>query len=417
MPTMNETSTITLPECHNILALLLLSLNTPSVSSSSTTQEEEMIKKEKKRQCSHRTRCKTAEQSRSSSTRSRQRDKPHTQDTPSKKERRVSHQKRKTDKTSPPPASAQTQTIHPREESHPKETKQKKEKPHDTFPPHQPQHPATPADTDPHPIILFSTHLRAPVLIISATAHTLNYTLLTTPCPHTACRHCAHHPCLHSCPQLYPFLSRSCYRSPSSTCAPLPDGRYGPPPPGYHMLTCILLLSQCYLHTVHMSVCTTVLTLLQHPDYRLGFSHCAHHSQSSSPSTCHPGRLRYHQSLTRVHSHSLPVPPPLPLADARSQGGSTVGRSRSLACGPVVRLSLVVPLAGESPLADARLPPHPNGHLLLAKRSPTHHAPLLCQHLPCTHTCQHSCSHACYQFCPHHAYSTSSNPASITLRA
>ena len=126
MPTMNETSTITLPECHNILALLLLSLNTPSVSSSSTTQEEEMIKKEKKRQCSHRTRCKTAEQSRSSSTRSRQRDKPHTQDTPSKKERRVSHQKRKTDKTSLPPASAQTQTIHPREESHPKETKQKK---------------------------------------------------------------------------------------------------------------------------------------------------------------------------------------------------------------------------------------------------------------------------------------------------
>ena len=126
MPTMNETSTITLPECHNILALLLLSLNTPSVSSSSTTQEEEMIKKEKKRQCSHRTRCKTAEQSRSSSTRSRQRDKPHTQDTPSKKERRVSHQKRKTDKTSLPPASAQTQTIHPREESHPKETKQKR---------------------------------------------------------------------------------------------------------------------------------------------------------------------------------------------------------------------------------------------------------------------------------------------------
>lgn len=206
---------------------------------------------------------------------------------------------------------------------------------------------------------------------ISATAHTLNYTLLTTPCPHTACRHCTHHlfyhpsplyhhPCLHSCPQLYPFLSRSRYRSPS-TCAPLPDGRYGPPPPGYHMLTCILLLSHCYLHTVHMSVCTTVLTLLQHPDYRLGFSPCAHHDLSFSPSVCHPGHLRYHQSLTRVHSHSLPVPPPLPLADARSQGGSTVGRSRSLACVTAVRLSLMVPLAGESPLADARLPPHPNG--------------------------------------------------------
>lgn len=130
------------------------------------------------------------------------------------------------------------------------------------------------------------------------------------------------------------------------------------------------LLSHCCLHTVHMSVCTTVLTLLSSCRH-FGFSHCAHHSPSSLPSTCHPGCLRYHQSLTRVHSHSLPVTPPLPLADARSQGGSTVGRSRSLACGPGVRLSLVVPLA------DARLPPHPNGHLLLAKRSPTHHAPLL----------------------------------------
>lgn len=138
------------------------------------------------------------------------------------------------------------------------------------------------------------------------------------------------------------------------------------------MLTCTLLLSHCYLHTVHMSVCTTVLTLLQHPDYRLGFSPCAHHSPSFSPSVCHPSHLRYHQSLTRVHSHSLPVPPPLPLADARSQGGSTVGRSRSLAPVPGVRLFFMVPLAGESPLADARLPPHPNGHLLLAKRSTTH---------------------------------------------
>jgi len=128
----------------------------------------------------------------------------------------------------------------------PQRDKNKKEKPHDTFPPHQPQHPATPADTDPHPIILFFTHLRAPVLIISATAHTLNYTLLTTPCPHTACRHCTHHlfyhpsplyhhPCLHPCPQLHLCLSRSRYRSPS-TCVPLPDGRYGPPPPGYHCL-------------------------------------------------------------------------------------------------------------------------------------------------------------------------------------
>ena len=53
MPTKNETSTITLPEYHNLLALLLLNLNTPPVSSSSTTQEEEMIKKRKKRDNAH----------------------------------------------------------------------------------------------------------------------------------------------------------------------------------------------------------------------------------------------------------------------------------------------------------------------------------------------------------------------------
>lgn len=224
----------------------------------------------------------------------------------------------------------------------------KKEKPHDTFPPHQPQHPATPADTQtriqslPHTSFLHPCHHPSlhPIRILS--------TLLTTPCYHSLPTYrpplLYHHLCLDymslpyhrlpaPCTQLYPCLSRSRYRS-TSTCVPLPDGRYGPPPPGYHMLTCILLLSHCYLHTVHMSVCTTVLTLLQHPAYRLGFSPCAHHSPSFSPFMCHPGHLRYHQSLTRVHSHSLPVPPPLPLADARSpQGGSTVGRSRSLACG------------------------------------------------------------------------------------
>ena len=171
------------------------------------------------------------------------------------------------------------------------------------------------------------------------------------------------------CPQLHLCLSRSRYRSPS-TCVPLPDGRYGPPPPGYHCLPVPLparLLSTYCSHAC-LHYCAR---LLQHHDYRLGFSPCAHHNLSFSPSVCHPGHLRYHQSLTRVHSHSLPVPPPLPLADARSQGGSTVGRSRSLACVSGVRLFFMVPLAGESPLADARLPPHPNGHLLLAKRSPT----------------------------------------------
>lgn len=162
-----------------------------------------------------------------------------------------------------------------------------------------------------------------------------------------------------------------------NTVVPLPVGRYAMPPPAIYHAHLYHYQPDCCLHAVHMSVCTTVLTLLQHHAYCLGFSHFAHHWPSSSPSVCHPGCLRYHQSLTRVHSHSLPVPPPLPLAGARSQGGSTVGRSRSLACVTAVRLSCVVPLAGESPLADARLPPHPNGHLLLAKRSPTHHAPLL----------------------------------------
>ena len=97
-----------------------------------------------------------------------------------KKERRVSHQKRKTDKTSLPPASAQTQTIHPREEPHPKK---KKEKPHDTFPPHQPasprdpsrhrptsNHPLLPIPTPPpssslHPIHIPSTRLLTPATI------------------------------------------------------------------------------------------------------------------------------------------------------------------------------------------------------------------------------------------------------------
>ena len=242
----------------------------------------------------------------------------------------MSHQKRKTDKTSLPPASTQTQTTHLREESHPKETKRKKKNhtTHSRLTNHSTPRPQPDTQTRiqslPHTSFLHPCHKPSlhPTHILSTHLLTFAHTPTPTVPP----------PCLHPCSQLYPCLSRSRYRSPS-TCVPLPDGRYGPPPPGYHMLTCILLLSHCYLHTVHMSVCTTVLTLLQHPDYRLGFSPCAHHSPSFSPSVCHPSHLRYHQSLTRVHSHSLPVPPPLPLADARSQGGSTVGRSRSLACG------------------------------------------------------------------------------------
>lgn len=180
MPTMNETSTITLPEYHNLLALLLLNLNTPPVSSSSTTQEEEMIKK-KKRDNAH-----IEPGARQQNRASRQVPDPDketdlTHKTRYQKERDECHiKKRKTDKTSLPPASTQTQTIHPREESHPKK---KKEKPHDTFPPHQPasprdpsrhrptsNHPLLPIPTPPpssslHPIRIPSTRLLTPATI------------------------------------------------------------------------------------------------------------------------------------------------------------------------------------------------------------------------------------------------------------
>ena len=133
----------------------------------------------------------------------------------------------------------------------------------------------------------------------------------------------------------------------------------------------------CCLHTVHMSVCTTVLTHLVIMLNVLGsapvlttiyLSHllcvtpvtCA----TTSPlreSTLTPCRFHHpYRSLTLAHRVVPPLVVPVP----------------SLAVSGV-RLSFMVPLAGESPLADARLPPHPNGHLLLADRSPTHHAPLL----------------------------------------
>ena len=300
------------------------------------------------------------------------------------KERRVSHQKKKDRQNQSTTTSTQTQTTCMREESHPKETKRKK-KNHTTHSRLTSQHhPATPADTDPHPIIRQLLHHPLPCLHISCyhpflhptrilptRLPTLSYTPTSTLLPFPATYRLLplyHHPCLHYCSQLYPCLSRSRYRSPSTllfrslTVATSPLAWL----PLFTCTTTIRLLST-YCSHVCLHYCAR---LLQHHAYRLGFSHCAHHSPSSSPSVCHPGCLRYHQSLTRVHSHSLPVPPPLPLADARSQGGSTVGRSRSLAPVPGVRLFFMVPLAGESPLADARLPPHPNGHLLFATARP-----------------------------------------------
>ena len=236
----------------------------------------------------------------------------------------MSHQKRKTDKTSLPPASTQTQTTHLREESHPKETKRKKKNhtTHSRLTNHSTPRPQPDTQTRiqslPHTSFLHPCHKPSlhPTHILSTHLLTFAHTPTPTVPP----------PCLHPCSQLYPCLSRSRYRSPS-TCVPLPDGRYVP----RRLATTARLYrypAHCCLHTVHMFVCTTALACCC-----LGFSPCAHLLPSFSPSVCHPGCLRYHQSLTRVHSHSLPPTPPLPLADARSQGGSVVGRSRSLAYG------------------------------------------------------------------------------------
>lgn len=205
-------------------------------------------------------------------------------------------------------------------------------------------HPAIPADTDPHPIILFSTH---------------HSTILYSPYPHPRLHHpytlSAYHPLITYCPLLLhppPVSTTPCHcttirvyilaRNCTHACLSLATAR---PQLVFRSLTVATVPRRlattaylyryqpdCCLHTVHMSVCTTVIISLSSCRH-FGFSPCAHHDLSFSPSVCHPGHLRYHQSLTRVHSHSLPVPPPLPLADARSQGGSTVGRSRSLACG------------------------------------------------------------------------------------
>lgn len=285
--------------------------------------------------------------------------------------------------------------MHERRITH--QRKNKKEKPHDTFPPHQPASPRASSRYRPASNPL-STYCLPPLYTPPALPP-----IVTVP-PSVSTPYS----------QLYQCLSRSRYRSPSTllfrsltvtTHAWLPTA---------HLYR---LLSHRCLHTVHMSVCTIVLTLSCHHAATLGSGpvlttgHRPHllcvtpvTCATTSPlreSTLTPCRFHHpYRSLTLAHRVVPPLVVPVP----------------SLAVSGV-RLSFMVPLAGESPLADARLPPHPNGHLLLAKRSPTHHAPLLCQHPSCTHTCQHSCSHACYQFCPHHAYSTSSNPASITLRA
>ena len=267
------------------------------------------------------------------------------------KERDECHiKKRKTDKTSLPPTSAQTQTTHPREESHPKETKRKKEKPHDTFPPHQP---ASPRDSSRHRPA--SNHPST-----SPSSPTLPPHLLPSPIPtpyphtvHTPTDTCYHPLSTYCLPPLYtpPALPLIVTVPPPvstlllatvpmpvsvslplalNTAVPLPDGRYArlathcspvpstqPPLSAYCTHVCLRYCDHLAIIMPTILGSAPVLTTLHRPH----------------PLIVTPGHLRYHQSLTRVHSHSLPVPPPLPLADARSQGGFTVGRSRSLACG------------------------------------------------------------------------------------
>lgn len=269
MTAMNETSatsTITLPEYHNLLALLLLSINTPSVSSSSTTQEEELKKKER-RDNAH-TEPGARQQNRASRQASYlEKETDLTHKTRYQKERSVTSKKKNRQNQST--TSEHTNTNHtPERRITPQRDKKKKEKPHDTFPPHQPQHPATPADTQtsiqslPHTSFLHPCHhlFLHPTHILSTHLLTFAHTPTLTVPP----------PCLQPCTQLYPCLSRSRYRSPS-TCVPLPDGRY--------VTACLAttarlyrLLSHCCLHAVHMSVCTTALACCC-----LGFSPCAHH--------------------------------------------------------------------------------------------------------------------------------------------
>lgn len=127
-----------------------------------------------------------------------------------------------------------------------------------------------------------------------------------------------------------------------------------PPPAVYHAYL-YRYQPDCCLHTVHMSVCTTVLTHLVIMLNVLGsapvlttiyLSHllcvtpvtCA----TTSPlreSTLTPCRFHHpYRSLTLAHRVVPPLVVPVP----------------SLAVSGV-RLSFMVPLAGESPLADARL--------------------------------------------------------------
>ena len=183
MPTMNETSTITLPEYHNLLALLLLSLNTPSVSSSSTTQEEEMIKKERRETML------TQSQVQDSRRVGRQvpdpdKDPDLTHKTHHQKERRVSHQKKE----------RQTKPVYHHEHANTNHTPERRITPTITQPTQNPKtkkknhtthsrltsqhHPAIPADTQTR----IQSSCSPPISVLPSSSSPQLPTLLTTPC-------------------------------------------------------------------------------------------------------------------------------------------------------------------------------------------------------------------------------------------
>lgn len=123
------------------------------------------------------------------------------------------------------------------------------------------------------------------------------------------------------------------------------------------LFTCLfaLLCSPCYSTPTTVLGSAPVLTTLHHSHLLCVTPVTCATTSPLRESTLTPCRFHHpYRSLTLAHRV---VPPLVVLVPSLAVSG--------------VRLSFMVPLAGESPLADARLPPHPNGHLLLAKRSPT----------------------------------------------
>ena len=176
------------------------------------------------------------------------------------------------------------------------------------------------------------------------------------------------------------------------------------------------LLSHCCLHTVHMSVCTTVLThsvimptvlgsatvlTILHRPYPLRVTPvtCA----TTSPlreSTLTPCRLHHpYRSLTLAHRVVPPLVVPVPslavLVSACPWWFPLLVSLRSL--------TLAYASPQWSPVARSR--------------SPTHHAPLLASTPCCTHTCQHSVLMLVSTLAHTLVFSLSSSPASMTLRA